>query len=161
MNLDKVVASSQEETERLGRMLARSLKEKSLVACYGELGSGKTTFIKSAISSLSHLSPDEIKSPTFNYFFNYEGELPIYHFDLYRIPSSDEFKQAGFAEYLEKKAILFLEWAGKIEELLPVDAIRIFFTPSGENERIIEIKGSSIGNIGLIESANSYRFVST
>jgi tRNA threonylcarbamoyladenosine biosynthesis protein TsaE len=72
---------------------------------FGDLGAGKTTFLKGMISALTGCSSAEITSPTFNYLHVYEGKIPVYHFDLYRLTNAQQFKGAGFSEYFQVEGI--------------------------------------------------------
>jgi tRNA threonylcarbamoyladenosine biosynthesis protein TsaE len=132
----KVVTHSSEETFETGVRFAQSLNGNELVAFFGDLGSGKTTFVKGMIHALTGCSPDEITSPTFTYLQVYDR---VFHFDLYRLPSGDHFQE--FSEYLEQDGICLIEWAEKIE--LPKRAIRVSLEYPGEyqdeNSRLITI----------------------
>ncbi len=137
---DEICTHSSEETEAAGALLGRSLQGNEILAFFGDLGAGKTTFIKGLISSLTGCSPDEITSPTFNYLHIYEGKIPVYHFDLYRLATAEQFEGAGFSEYLQMNGICCLEWAEKIESKLPVGTIRITLEHQGLDSRLIVIK---------------------
>lgn len=130
---------SSEETEAAGARLAESLQGHEVLAFFGDLGAGKTTFLKGVISSLTGCSPDEITSPTFNYLNIYEGEFPVYHFDLYRLTATEQFEGAGFSEYLRGDGVCCLEWAEKIESKLPRETIRITLQHQGNDCRLITI----------------------
>lgn len=80
----------------------------------GDLGAGKTTFIRSLVEGATHLSSREITSPTFNYLHIYHGANTVYHFDLYRLKTARDFFSAGFSDYLEVDGICCIEWAEKI-----------------------------------------------
>jgi tRNA threonylcarbamoyladenosine biosynthesis protein TsaE len=131
----KITTHSAEETFQAGVHFAQSLQGNEVVAFFGDLGSGKTTFLKGMISTLAKCKPDEITSPTFTYLHIYEG--PVFHFDLYRLSSSQQFGE--FSAYLQGEGICCIEWAEKIEELLPPQTIRISIQYSGENSRVINI----------------------
>jgi tRNA threonylcarbamoyladenosine biosynthesis protein TsaE len=128
---------SSTETEKAGAELAHLLHGNEVVAFFGDLGSGKTTFLKGLISALTHCSPDDVTSPTFTYLHVYEGKFPIYHFDLYRLSSPEEFKNAGFSDYLQEMGICCIEWAEKI--VLPEHAIRVVIEYEGQESRVITI----------------------
>jgi len=141
---NRVLTSSAEETIAAGTTLAATLKQGDIVALFGSLGSGKTTFIKGAISALSAFPPEEITSPTFSFlhlFECHENSLPIYHFDFYRLKSLEEFEKAGFDEYLQGEGICFLEWAERIQSKLPKKSIHIKIDLQGDlNQRVILIQ---------------------
>jgi tRNA threonylcarbamoyladenosine biosynthesis protein TsaE len=136
----EICTHSSEETQAAGARLGKSLQGNEIIAFFGDLGAGKTTFIKGLISALTGCSPDEITSPTFNYLHVYEGKVPVYHFDLYRLAAAEQFEGAGFSEYFQMGGICCLEWAEKIENKLPLRAIRITIQHQGPNNRLIEIK---------------------
>ena len=90
----------------------------------GDLGTGKTTFVKVFAKRLGISS--NIKSPTFNYVIEYlDGKYPLYHFDVYRIGESDEIYEVGYEDYLYNDGICIIEWANLIEEELPDEYIRV------------------------------------
>jgi tRNA threonylcarbamoyladenosine biosynthesis protein TsaE len=132
--------SSSEETEAAGAHFAASLRGNETIAFFGDLGAGKTTFLKGLISQLTGCSPSEITSPTFNYLNIYEGKIPVYHFDLYRLKAAEQFEGAGFSEYLNAEGICCLEWAEKIETKLPPGTIRITLEHQGLDNRLIKIE---------------------
>lgn len=131
--------------EAFGKKLARQVSSGGMIAFFGDLGTGKTTLAKALISSLTGLDPREISSPTFTYLHFYEDLLPIYHFDLYRLKNEEEFLEKGFLDYLsEEKGVILIEWAERIQKLLPPHAIKIAIKYTGENEREIEFCQSCI-----------------
>ncbi len=139
------LTSSPEETEALGRDFAGSLEKGAVVALFGVLGSGKTTFLKGAISSLIKCQPEEVTSPTFNYLHIFEtAPFPVYHFDLYRLNSQKEFEKNGFFDYLNptyfSEGFYFFEWAEKIQEKLPSKTIIIHISYEGLDQRLIFIE---------------------
>ncbi|HEX2580129.1 MAG TPA: tRNA (adenosine(37)-N6)-threonylcarbamoyltransferase complex ATPase subunit type 1 TsaE [Rhabdochlamydiaceae bacterium] len=129
---------SSEETEAAGARFAASLHGNETIAFFGDLGAGKTTFLKGMISALTGCSTAEITSPTFNYLHLYEGEKIVYHFDLYRLTSAEQFDRAGFSEYLNT-GICCIEWAEKIASKLPPETIRITLEHQGLTSRLITI----------------------
>lgn len=136
--------TSPEETERLGEELAASLREGDLVALIGELGGGKTRFVRGIASGLG--SKGFVKSPSFTIINIYEGgRLPLYHMDLYRIGMAAELHSAGLEEYLYGKGVAAIEWADKAPELLEECRITVSFSHAGENEREIEIRVKGAG----------------
>lgn len=136
---DRIETHSRDETEAAGAQFAASLQGHENLAFFGDLGAGKTTFLKGLISHLTGCSPDEITSPTFNYLNIYEGKFPVYHFDLYRLTAAEQFEGAGFSEYLKADGVCCLEWAEKIENKLPPGTIRITLQHQGKDCRLITI----------------------
>lgn len=132
-------SNSAEETLSLGLNLALELRAGSVVALFGDLGAGKTTFLKGLIRGLTGVSYDEVSSPTFTYLNIYPAAVPVFHFDLYRLRSEEDFTALGFQEYFSTENICCLEWAEKIPGLLPPSSIRICFEHAGEDRRKILI----------------------
>ncbi|MBN1914742.1 MAG: tRNA (adenosine(37)-N6)-threonylcarbamoyltransferase complex ATPase subunit type 1 TsaE [Parachlamydiales bacterium] len=109
---------SPEETQNIGKEIAKHFSSNDIVAFFGDLGAGKTLCIKGIVSSLSSISPSEITSPTFTYLHLYQGSLPIYHFDLYRLKNSHHFIDMGFDEFFHQGGLCLIEWAEQIADLL-------------------------------------------
>lgn len=133
------VTGSDEETIALGRKIGKILPANSIVCLFGELGAGKTTFIKGLAAGAAGWDRDQVSSPTFVYLNIYQGTKTVYHFDLYRLRDADEFLSMGFDEYFFAGGICCLEWSEKIEAILPHDCIRVFFKHAGNNRREITI----------------------
>lgn len=110
-------SSSPEQTETIGKILARTLKPGDVVALYGDLGAGKTAFTRGLASVLS--PQDSITSPTYTIVNEYRSGKQLFcHFDMYRIESEDDLESIGFYDY-DKKAIFAIEWSEKIPFALP------------------------------------------
>jgi len=130
---------SEYETILLGADMAQRLKPGDVVACYGDLGSGKTSFIRGICQGLGVL--EHVASPTFVLLREYHAkELNVYHFDLYRVRSADELLQIGFDEYVLSEGISLIEWADHASELLPLTRydVHLLFG-DGNDVREIEI----------------------
>jgi tRNA threonylcarbamoyladenosine biosynthesis protein TsaE len=118
-------SNSPEETFRVGRMLAEDAQAGEVYALVGDLGVGKTVFTKGFAEGLG--IDESVNSPTFTILQIYEeGRLPLYHFDVYRIEEPEEMEEIGFDEYIDGDGVCLIEWAGRIEELLPEDVIVVF-----------------------------------
>ena len=121
--------------------LGLSLPESCTLCFFGDLGSGKTTFIKGLAEALGS-PPEQVTSPTFVYLNIYPTTPILYHFDLYRLEGGvDDFISMGFDEILFGPGIKCLEWSEKIEPIIPLDAIRVKIEALGENERQITVEG--------------------
>lgn len=136
--------SSPEETEKVGEELAASLKQGDCIALIGELGGGKTRFVRGLAKGLG--SKGFVKSPSFTIINVYEGgRLPLYHIDLYRIGKAEEFQSAGLEEFIYGKGVSAIEWADKAPELIEGCRIVVSFSYVSENERGIEIRVKGAG----------------
>ena len=141
-SLSSLVTYSSEETKEAGRIFASAVSQKAALFClYGDLGSGKTTFIKGMISQWTDLPQTAISSPTFTYVHPYTTTHghQLYHFDLYRIECEEQFLAKGFEEYLHQKALCCIEWPEKIASLLPPSRYEIHFSYITPKARTIHI----------------------
>ena len=127
------------DLEKVGTELMQALKGFTVFAFHGEMGSGKTTFIK-AIGKVLQIH-DAMSSPTFSIVNEYHSfkEKKIYHFDFYRIQSTNEAYDMGYEEYFYSDAYCFIEWPEKVSELLPKDYVIVTMDVQGE-KRIITIE---------------------
>lgn len=144
----KIYLENEEQTKKIGYKLGQLLTPKSVVCLIGDLGAGKTTMTQSLAKALE--VDDYITSPTFNIVNEYEGRMPLYHFDVYRIGSSDEMYDIGFDEYIDGEGVCIIEWANLIEDILPNEYLYIemnyketgremILTPKGEKyEEIVK-----------------------
>ncbi len=136
---------NEQETIGAGNRFAGMLRSGDVVACYGDLGSGKTRFIKGVCEALR--VRDHVASPTFTLINVYRApSLRIFHFDLYRITSSNELFDLGFEEYMNGDGICLIEWAEKADSFLPPERYDVHFRLGAtENEReLIITRGASI-----------------
>lgn len=134
----KYYSSCEDETFRISFLLGKELKPGSVVCLYGELGAGKTTFMKGLVLGAADYPSEKISSPTFVYLNIYEGKIPIYHFDLYRLSNFKEFISAGFEEFLYSNGICCIEWAERIKQILPPH-IAVTISHVNETDREIDI----------------------
>ena len=137
--MQSTVTNSAAETEKFARELAASLKPDDVLAFYGGLGMGKTTFVRGLALGLGSL--DEVSSPTFSLVHEYRSTPKLYHFDMYRVTSFDDLYSTGFFDYLETGAILAIEWSENIEDALPDRTIRVTFERLEEEKRRITLEG--------------------
>jgi tRNA threonylcarbamoyladenosine biosynthesis protein TsaE len=115
------ILNSVESTKAFGEELGRKCQGGEIFALYGELGAGKTQFVKGLARGLNFSG--EVTSPTFTLVHEYlGGRIPIYHFDLYRIADSKEAQRFGIEEYLSGEGVCVIEWPEKIKEMLPESA---------------------------------------
>lgn len=116
-------SGSEEDTVGLGERLGRLLKAGDIICLNGELGTGKTHFVKGLAKGLD--IDDTITSPTFAIVNEYKGRLKLYHFDVYRVNDPDEIEAIGFDEYIFSSAVSIIEWSDYIEQLIPEEHIKI------------------------------------
>jgi tRNA threonylcarbamoyladenosine biosynthesis protein TsaE len=115
---DSWVSSSPEQTIERGRRIAKSLRPGSVVALEGDLGSGKTTLVKGIALGLGVGSAREVKSPTFVIMHIYQGRLPLYHFDLYRLDETSDLQSIGLEEFMtDPNSVSVIEWADRIPDV--------------------------------------------
>jgi tRNA threonylcarbamoyladenosine biosynthesis protein TsaE len=117
---------STEETVSFGKEMALLLRPGSILALVGDLGAGKTTFVQGLAQGLG--IEDSVQSPTFVTLNIYEGSMPLFHFDLYRLKQSSDFLSLGFEEYFSKGGICAIEWPERISSLIPADALCLSLT---------------------------------
>ena len=134
------VTHSPEETEALAARLAEGLTGGEVLAMFGGMGMGKTAFVRGLAVGLQVAG--EVSSPTFALVNEYQGRLPVAHFDMYRVESWDDLYSTGFFDYLDTDCVLAIEWSENIENALPDDSIRVEITAGErEQERKIVISG--------------------
>ena len=135
-------SASSEETIAFAKKFAASLKPGNVVRLEGNLGSGKTTFIKGIALGLGLADPDQVKSPTFALMHVYPTVPPLYHFDLYRLATIGEIQNIGLEEFAsDPSAVTCIEWAEKAAGLLPRTARRVRLETAGPQARRILILG--------------------
>jgi tRNA threonylcarbamoyladenosine biosynthesis protein TsaE len=132
------ISHSPAETFELGRLAATELRGGEVFALVGELGSGKTHFVKGLAVGLGYR--DEVTSPTFTLVHEYlGGRFPLFHFDFYRLASAEETLRVGFDDYLDGNGILAIEWADKFTSLLPAETRWIRFRIATGDTREIDL----------------------
>ena len=121
--IKNIYLNNDQETREIGFKLGKLLKPGSIVCLIGDLGAGKTTMTQSLAEALE--VDDYITSPTFTIVNQYEGKMPLYHFDVYRIGCSEEMYDIGFEEYINGDGVCIIEWANIIEDILPDEYLKI------------------------------------
>ncbi|MDR2763273.1 MAG: tRNA (adenosine(37)-N6)-threonylcarbamoyltransferase complex ATPase subunit type 1 TsaE [Planctomycetaceae bacterium] len=130
-------------TDSIGRALAESLPDNSIVSLEGTLGVGKTRLVQ-CVARYLDVENDIVTSPTFVLLHEYEGSRLIYHFDLYRLSNENEFKQLDPDDYFERNGITFIEWGDKFPQILPNEKLQIQIEITGEESRLFHF--NAIGN---------------
>ena len=132
---------SAEQTEALGQKLGASLPAGSVGAFRGGLGMGKTAFTRGLARGLG--CTGRVTSPTFTIVNEYRGNIPLFHFDMYRLESSDALFDIGWEDYLERGGVCAVEWSENVADAMPEGTVYVTIerAPEGENARIITITG--------------------
>jgi tRNA threonylcarbamoyladenosine biosynthesis protein TsaE len=127
------------ETEALGREFARKIEKGDVIALKGELGAGKTCFVKGFVAGIG--SSAEVTSPTFTLIHEYSGgRLPVYHFDFFRIEDRKSAERLGLDEYFCGDGVSIIEWADKFPEVIPSGAVWVSFAMESETRRVISVQ---------------------
>ena len=131
------ISNSPAETKKFGRQFAKKLSAGAVLALKGELGSGKTQFVKGLAAGVG--SAAAVTSPTFTIVHEYSGgRWPIYHFDFFRIEDRQSAGRLGLDEYFFDDGVSVIEWADRFPDLIPASAQWISFEMKSENERAIK-----------------------
>ena len=135
------ISHSVAETEQIGQRLGQALRGGTVVAYLGGLGMGKTAFTRGLARGIG--CQDRVTSPTFTIVNEYEGRLPLFHFDMYRLPDSDALFDIGWEDYLDRGGVCAVEWSENVSDALPDDTVYVTIArhPENENWRIITIAG--------------------
>jgi tRNA threonylcarbamoyladenosine biosynthesis protein TsaE len=130
------ISNSPAETEAIGRQIAEEIGVGSVLALKGDLGSGKTLFVKGVVNGLG--SSADVTSPTFTILHEYRGgRLPVYHFDLFRVENPQALARLDLDEYFFGDGLSVIEWADRFPEFVPEQARWIFFEIKSETDRAI------------------------
>jgi len=133
------ISNSPAETEAIGRQIAEEIGVGSVLALKGDLGSGKTLFVKGVVNGLG--SSADVTSPTFTILHEYRGgRLPVYHFDLFRVENPQALARLGLDDYFFGDGISVIEWADRFPEFVPEQARWIFFEIKSETDRAIRFQ---------------------
>jgi len=138
-----LLTASVEETRALGKAVASLLAPGDVVALTGDLGAGKTAFVQGAARGLG--VTDGVLSPSFTLVREYEGRVPVYHLDVYRLERLQDVLDLGFDEMLDAGHVTFIEWGDAIQALLPESALEVEITIGGDADRRLEITASGEG----------------
>jgi len=141
-----VITASPEQTWRVGEMLGSRLGAGDTLCLYGDLGSGKTNFAYGVAQGLN-VQERYITSPTYTFVNEYEGRVPFYHIDLYRLGGPGELESIGFGEYIDSDGVTVIEWADKAEQELPEECLSVYFSSVDEKSR----------ELGFVAEGERYR----
>ncbi len=130
------------ETEELGTKLAQSLDGGAVIAMYGDLGAGKTAFVRGMARGMG--LECRVSSPTFTIVNEYLGERELIHFDMYRLSSADELFDIGWEDYISRGAVCAVEWSENVEDAFYGDEIKVTIEKISDNERKVTIEGAEL-----------------
>ena len=131
----KIYLDGEEQTKEIGYKLGKLLTPGSVICLIGDLGAGKTTMTQSLAKAIG--VDDYITSPTFTIVNEYEGDMPLYHFDVYRIGSSEEMYDIGYDEYINSDGVCIIEWANLINDILPDEYLDIELIYKGMGREMV------------------------
>lgn len=131
------ISNSPKETEKIAASFAKELKRGDVIAFVGGLGVGKTAFVRGLCEGLN--SSGEVSSPTFSLVHEYQGDIPVYHFDMYRINDLDDLYSTGYFDYLDLNGIMAVEWSENIASVFEENTIYVEIIRTDENSRLIKI----------------------
>lgn len=138
MKTETVVCRTEQEMEELGRKMGLEFKGGEVISLRGSLGAGKTVFARGVARSLN--INEAIVSPTFTLLQQYNGRLTMYHMDLYRISTEEDFMMIGGEDMLYSNGVCLIEWSEVIEDMLPPNTVFIQITVNSDQSRTVEIK---------------------
>lgn len=147
----KLICKEIEMTKALALEISKLLTPGDVLCLSGDLGAGKTTFTKFLVSALG-VDQIHVTSPSYTIVNEYHGKFKVNHFDVYRLFSIEELYEIGFEEYIYSEDISIIEWANKVEEILPKDSIWIDIR-LGKNpdERIFKIRENNLSFINKLK----------
>jgi tRNA threonylcarbamoyladenosine biosynthesis protein TsaE len=154
----------EEETVSWGKMLGSRLTAGDVVGLVGDLGAGKTYFVKGVAEGLGVLEDQYVVSPTFTLINEYKGRTNLYHFDLYRIQDEREIEGLGYEEYLSGSGLVMIEWAEKMVRFLPEELLLVEIKREDENTRTLIFTGRGDRYVKIveeIEEQQKYQFYSS
>ena len=139
--MEEYISHGEAETEDLGRRLAAVLRPGAVAAYRGDLGMGKTAFTRGLARGLGY--EGRVTSPTFTIVNEYEGRIPLFHFDMYRLEGPEDLFDIGWEDYLDRGGVCAVEWSERVAEALPEDTVTVAIArhPEREDWRIITIEG--------------------
>jgi tRNA threonylcarbamoyladenosine biosynthesis protein TsaE len=146
---------SHHDTIRLGRVLGEALEAGCVVGLIGDLGAGKTCFVKGIAYGINRVPEHDVTSPTFTILQEYEGNVPLYHFDAYRLAGAEDLATVGFEDYIGGEGVSVIEWADRIQETLPNECLLIHIKFVNENQRRFICRASGKLHAGVLDKFRS------
>jgi tRNA threonylcarbamoyladenosine biosynthesis protein TsaE len=134
-----IISHTPQETERIGSLLGTMLIPGDVIALAGELGSGKTTLVRGLAQGMG-FSGEEVASPSFTLVNEYDGPLPLFHIDLYRLRDAGELREIGYEEYVSEAGVAVIEWADRVLDAIPNESLWITLRYHSTEQREIEMQ---------------------
>ncbi len=151
----QIELTGEKDTDRFGRRFARLVLPADVLALRGDLGAGKTRWVKGLAAGLG-IDPDDVGSPTFKIIGEYHGRLPLYHMDFYRLKSVEEAEGIGVEEYFYSEGICAVEWADRLEGIIPASAVWLHFSILEGRGRIITVSAQKDRAKSLMASLDDF-----
>jgi len=146
------LSRSSSQTIKFGKLLGAHLRAGCVIGLVGELGAGKTCFIKGIAEGLNNTPESEVTSPTFTILQEYPGPVPLYHFDAYRLSGSQDLEAIGFEDYVGTDGVAVIEWVDRIQDALPDEALLITIESVSENERSFTCRAQGTNHCDMLAS---------
>ncbi len=143
--------NSHEESINAGRFLGEELEAACVIGLVGDLGAGKTCFVKGIAGGLNNIPEREVTSPTFTILQEYDGRIPLYHFDAYRLGGTNDLVDIGFDDYVEGPGVSVIEWADNITDAIPEERLLIDIELVGENSRRFNCCAEGVKHEAVLE----------
>nr|WP_300090796.1 tRNA (adenosine(37)-N6)-threonylcarbamoyltransferase complex ATPase subunit type 1 TsaE [Sedimentibacter sp.] len=150
----KITVNNLQDTEKIGKIISRCLEKGTVLCLDGDLGAGKTAITQFIAREFG--VKEYITSPTFNIIKEYEGRLPFYHMDVYRVESEDDMYDLGYDEYIYSEGVTVIEWSEKIRGILPEERIDVKIDRIDDNKRIMTIEGKGVVYDKITEELKNY-----
>ena len=151
-----LVSRSPAETEAIGECCAGAVRANDVVALTGELGAGKTVFVKGLCRGLGLADTRRVVSPTFMLLNVFDVKFMVYHFDAYRLTGEKEFVDLDALRIMDSGGVSIIEWADRVASLLPAKTLRVHCSHAGESERRIEISNIGRWDDAVIEALEAH-----
>lgn len=136
----KITTRGPMETEAFAEKLGKRLQSGTVLALFGDLGAGKTTFVRGLARGLGVIGG--VSSPTYTIVNEYPGPIPLFHFDMYRLGSADELFEIGWEDYLGRGGVMAIEWSERVEDAFEGDEVRVRLQKGDGDTRIITVEGA-------------------
>ena len=141
------ITNNEKETEAIGEKFGRRVKDGTVVAMYGDLGAGKTAFVRGMARGMG--IDTRVSSPTFTIVNEYLGDRSLNHFDMYRLGSADELFDIGWEDYLNRGAVLAVEWSENVEDAFTGEEVRLTIEKLSDTARKITIEEGEHADSGI------------